>query len=92
MHQARASGHENVTVKVTGKWVKNVVRGLYMGGGICGASAGRRRGTPKLLGIALFNFRKAPDIHLNLLVKLDFWNLHLLNKISFAAVFRTSPS
>ena len=60
-------------------------------GGVCGASAGGRE-TPKLLGIALFNFRKAPDIHLNLLVKLDFWNLLLLNKISFAAVFRTSPS
>ena len=69
MHQARASGHENVTVKVTGKWVKNVVCGMYVhgGGGICGTSAGRR-GTPKLLGIALFNFRKAPDIHLNLLI------------------------
>ena len=71
MHQARASGHENVTVKVTGKWVKNVVCGLYVHGGICGASARRGR-TPKLLGIALFNFRKAPDIHLAVLMKLVF--------------------
>ena len=38
MHQAWPSGHENVTVKVTGKWVKNVVRG-EVGGEICGASA-----------------------------------------------------
>ena len=71
MHQAWASAHENVTVKVTGKWVKNVVCGLYVHGGICGASAGRGR-TPKLLGTALFNFRKAPDIHLALLIKLAF--------------------
>ena len=80
MHQAWASAHENVTVKVTGKWVKNVVCGLYVHGGeYVGRLPGEEEEHQNCSALPSSTSEKNPTSTLLFWWNLFFWNIYLLN-------------